>query len=120
MARTLIPLNTIVRAGIQPALTAGDDASNMYFVNDGRTFIYVLNTGGASNLTFITPGTVDTKAIANRTVAVAIDGTEGMFIGPFPPSIWNNVGAAAEDNGTVHIDIDDHTTLTLEAFRLPA
>ena len=119
MARTLIPLNTIVRAGIQPALTAGDDAQEMYFVNDGRTFIYALNTGVASNLTFITPGTVDTKAIANRTVAVAVHATEGMFIGPFPPSIWNNAGAAAADNGTVHIDIDDDTNLTLEAFRLP-
>ena len=120
MARTLIPLNTIARAGIQPALTAGDDANEMYFVNDGRTFIYVLNTGGASNLTFITPGTVDTHAIANRTVAVAVHATGGMFIGPFPPSVWNNAGAAAEDNGTVHIDIDDDTTLTLGAFRLPA
>ena len=120
MARTLIALNTIARAGVQPALTAGDDANEMYFVNDGRTFIYALNTGGASNLTFLTPGTVDTHAIANRTVAVAVDATEGMFIGPFPPSVWNNAGAAAADNGTVHIDIDDDTTLTLGAFRLPA
>ncbi len=119
MARTLIPLNKILRAGVQPALTAGDDVNNMYFVNDGRTFLYVLNTGGASNLTFLTPNTVDTKDIANRTVAVAVHATQGMFIGPFPPSVWNKQGSAAEDNGTVQIDIDDHTTLTLEAFQLP-
>ena len=114
MARTLIPTNTVVRAGIAPALTAGDDANEMYFVNDGRTFLYVLNTGGASNLTFITPGTVDALAIGDRTVAVAIDATEGMFIGPFPPNIYN------QSDGTVYVDIDDDTTLTLEAFRLPA
>ena len=114
MARTLIPTNTIVRTGIAPALTAGDATDNMYFVNDGRTLLYVLNTGGASTLTFITPGTVDAQTIGDRDVAIGIDATEGMFIGPFPPSIYN------QSDGTVNVDINDHTTLTLEAFRLPA
>ena len=120
MGRTLIPLNKILRAGINPSLTAGDDANEMYFVNDGRTFIYALNTATAANLTFITPGTVDTKAIANRTVAIGVHATEGTFLGPLPPSIYNNQGSAAEDNGTVHIDIDNDANLTLEAFQLPA
>ena len=114
MARTLIPTNTVVRAGIAPALTAGDDANEMYFVNDGRTFLYVLNTGGASTLTFITPGTVDDQTIGDRAVVVAVHATQGMFIGPFPPNIYN------QSDGTVHVDINDATTLTLEAFRLPA
>ena len=113
-ARTLIPTNTIIRTGVQPALTAGDETNEMYFVNDGRTFIYALNTATASALTFITPGTVDTNAIANRTVAIGIHADEGTFIGPFPPSIYN------QTDGTVHVDIDAHANLTLEAFRLPA
>ena len=115
MPRTLIPTNTIIRDGIAPALTAGDTANGMYFVNDGRTFLYVLDVAaGVANFTFVTPGTVDTLAIGDRTVQVAVDATEGMFIGPFPPNIYN------QSDGTVHVDIDDDTSVTVEAFRLPA
>ena len=115
MARTLIPTNTVVRAGIAPALTAADHTNEMYFVNDGRTFLYVLDTAGAvCNLVFITPGTVDALDIGDRTVQVAVHGTQGMFIGPFPPNIYNQA------DGTVHVDIDDQASVTLEAFRLPA
>lgn len=115
MPRTLIPTNTVVRAGIAPVLTAGDDANEMYFVNDGRTFLYVLDTANAVvNLVFVTPGTVDALAIGDRTVQVAVDTTEGMFIGPFPPSIYN------QSDGTVHVNLDDDTDVALEAFRLPA
>lgn len=112
--RTLIPTNTIIRTGVQPALTAGDATNEMYFVNDGRTLIYALNTGVASALTFITPGTVDANAIANRTVSIGIHADEGTFTGPFPPEIYN------QTDGTVHVDINADDNLTLEAFRLPA
>ena len=112
--RTLIPTNTIVRTGVQPALTAGDAANDMYFVNDGRTLIYALDGTAAPVMTFITPGTVDTNAIANRSVTLTTHATAGNFIGPFPPSIYN------QTDGTVHVDLDVSATLTLEAFRLPA
>ncbi len=116
MPRTDLPVTDIVRTGTGNAgtLVAGDDANEHEFENDGRTIICALNTGGASILTFITPGTVDTLAIADHTVSVAIHATKVTLIGPFPPSIYN------QSDGLVNIDLDDDTTFSLGAFRLPA
>jgi len=116
MARVDLPVTNIIRTGTGNAgvLTVSDDALNHEFVNDGRTIICALKTGGAGILTFLTPGTVDTKDIASRTVTVPVHGTQVTMIGPFPPGIYN------QSNGLVHIDLDDDATLWLGAFRLPA
>lgn len=116
MARTDLPITNIIRTGVgNPGdLVAGDDTDNHEFVNDGRTLISVLKTGGAGILTFKTPGTVDGQDIAEQVVTPGVHATQNTLIGPFPPSIYN------QSDGTVHIDLDDETTFSLGAFRLPA
>ena len=116
MARTDLPVTNIIRTGVgnPGTLIASDETDNMEFVNDGRTLIAVLKTGGAGILTFKTPGTVDTKDIAQQIVTPGVDATKVTLIGPFPPRVYN------QTDGTVHIDLDDETTLTIGAFRLPA
>jgi len=117
MARVDLPVTDIIRTGVGNAgtLIASDETDNHEFVNDGRTIICALKTGAAAGvLTFKTPGTVDGQAIAEQLVTPGVHATKVTMIGPFPPSIYN------QTDGTVHIDLDDETTLTLGAFRLPA
>ena len=117
-ARTDLPVTNIIRTGVgnPGVLVAGDETDNHSFVNDGRTIISVLvvTGGGATGaLTFKTPGTVDGQAIAEQIVTPGLHDTQNTLIGPFPPSIYN------QSDGTVHIDLNDETDLTLGAFRLP-
>ena len=121
MGRVNLPVTSIIRTGVGNAgtLVAGDETDNHYFVNDGRTIICVLKTGSTGALTFKTPGTVDGQAIAEQIVTPAVHATKVTLIGPFPPSIYNQSGSAAEDNGTVHVDLSEQDTFSLGAFRLP-
>jgi len=116
MARVDLPVTDIIRTGVGNAgtLIASDETDNHEFVNDGRTIICVLKTGGAGVLTFLTPGTVDEQDIASQLVTPGVHATKVTMIGPFPPSVYN------QSDGTVHIDLDDETSLTIGAFRLPA
>ena len=115
MARVDLPITNIIRTGVgnPGVLVAGDQALNHEFVNDGRTLVSVLKTGGAGILTFKTPGTKDGQAIAEQVVTPGVHATQNTLIGPFPPSIYN------QSDGTVHIELDDDTGLTIGAFRLP-
>ena len=114
--RVELPITNIIRTspGNPGDLVGGDETENHYFVNDGRTIIAVLKTGGTCEMTFQTPGTVDGQAIAELLVTPAVAATQYTLIGPFPPSIYN------QSDGTVYVDIDDETTFSLGAFRLPA
>ena len=119
--RAAIAVQVVDRfTAVEPTQTDAIVADYHMFLNDGRTFLFLI--GGAANceITVQTPGTVDGLAIDDIIFDIPSGATEYRIMGPFPPSVWNNAGAAAADNGTVHIDIDDDTTLTLEAFRLPA
>ncbi len=113
MARGTLTVLEIARAGLVGALVAADDTDGHKFLNDGRTFLLVLNTAVACTLTFQTPGTVDGLAIAERTVVIAIHATDHVLIGPFPPGDYN------QSNGMVFVDVDTETTVTLAAVRLP-
>ena len=100
------------RAGVASTVTAAI-AEGAKFANDGRTFLYCLDTAGDAVLTFKTPGTVDGLAIAEMTATVTADATAGVLIGPFPPSIYN------QSDGTVHVTPDDHTALGYVPVRVP-
>ena len=116
MARVPLPVTDIIREspGNPGTLTAGDETDHHEFVNDGRTLIAVLKTGGTCVMTFETPGTVDGLAIADQAVTPATHATRVVLIGPFPPGVYN------QSNGLVYINITDETTFSLGAFRLPA
>jgi len=116
MARVPLTVTDIIRTGVgnPGTLTAGDETDNHEFVNDGRTIIAVLKTGGTCVMTFQTPGTVDGLAIGEQIVTPGVDATKVTMIGPFPVGDYNQA------DGKVYIDIDDETTFSLGAFRLPA
>ncbi len=89
------------------AAAAGGDE----FLNDGNIFLHVTNGATDCNVSFATPGNVGGNAIAERTVLVSAASTE--YIGPFPPSIYN------DGDSKVQVTYDDEANVTVNPFRLP-
>ncbi len=111
MPRQDIPLTEITRSGTAPATevtpVAADD---LKFTNDGKVFILVRNSGAGSNTaTFVTPGSVDDQAVADRDVAVPASASR--YAGPFPTAQYN------QGDGTVYVDVAN-TELRFSAYHL--
>ena len=81
--------------------------------NNGKVFLHFKNTGaGACIVTFITQGTVDAQAIADRTVTVPAT-TGDIHVGPFPPDIYND---ASRD---LRLTLSEVTGLTMAVAQMP-
>ena len=111
MARGVLTVQEIARAGLTPAYGAGDAVNGHEFLNDGKTFVHIKN-GSASPITVTipTPGKVDGLDVAERTVSVLA--TSEKLIGAFPTTTYNQSG------NKVYIDLSDATTVTLGAFKI--
>lgn len=111
MARTALTVQQIARSGLAPSYTAANAAGHSV-QNNGRVFLHVKNAGGSiCNVTIETPGTVDGLAVADRTVAVAATTGDAM-IGPFPENVYDQA------DGTINVDFDQVTSVTVAALRL--
>ena len=115
MPRDVLVATEVIRTtpGTPGVLAAAVAANNMEFLNDGRTFLAVLNTGTAAAITFLTPGTVDGLAIADPVMTVPIHASRVAMYGPFPVGIYN------DSDGMVQCDLDTDTNVTWAVFRLP-
>ena len=116
-ARAAIPVQTMDRhIPIEPTQTQALVADYHYFVNDGRTFLFII--GGTANceIYIVTPGTVDGAAIADITFDITLGATEFRIMGPFPPGVYN------QSDGTVHVNTEDANVanVKLAAIRMPA
>ena len=114
MAITELVPQDISRDSVILPETATDETDGHYFYNDGRTILFFHDTAATPTVTIYTPGTVDGLAVTDRTVVLAIHATEGKFIGPFPPSIYNY------SDGTCRFIVSAEATCTCGAFRMPA
>lgn len=91
MPRTAITVTALNRTGVaDPAEATADVTNGNSVVNDGRTFLRIRNAHAtvAQTSTFITPGTVDNLAIADRTLSVPA--TQTRTIGPFPVTVYGS------------------------------
>jgi hypothetical protein len=108
MARGTLPLTQITRDGVAAAAEVNGDATNGHQVtNDELVILLVRNSNGASTartITFETPGTVDSQAVADRTKSIPA-GTSQYF-GPFPVNVYGS---------TLLIDVDN-AELKLSAY----
>lgn len=103
----------ISRAGALVSLVAAAGGGDAIVGNAGKTYLHVKNGGGSSitvTLPFNSTAVVDGQAATSKTVTVA-NGTEKV-IGPFPPSLYNDV------NGKVQVTYSGVTTVTVGAFTL--
>ena len=106
----VLTVQQIARAGVVPAFAAAAGGGDS-FPNTGNEYVEVVN-GDASDktVTFVTPNTVDTLAIADRPEVVAA-GTRQKF-GPFPPGTYN------DSNDRVGITYSDVTGVTVGVFKI--
>lgn len=109
MPRVAITPETTTRDGLAPSYAAADAVNGHQFDNASQgVIVHVINAGGSpTDVTFLTPGTVDGLAVADRTVTVAA-GTD-LFIGPFRNSQY---GAGAAKT-TVEFDITIDTSVSI-------
>lgn len=114
MARVQIPVETIVRgAGLaQPSQTAADHTNNHYFTNNGKTFLEIVSSDGASQTVSFeipTPGSgTDGQGIDPLVVTVGAGDT--VYVGAFPQSVYDQA------DGTVYVDPSVSTTLKFRAY----
>jgi hypothetical protein len=111
MARTALAVQDIVRTGLNPSFTAAN-VDGHAIQNDGRTVLYVKTVGGAGcTVTILTPGTIDSLAVADR--AVVIGTPAERVIGPFPPMYYDQPGGQE-----VHVDFTAVAGVTVAALRI--
>lgn len=114
MARSVLAIQDVVAAGLDPTYTAADAAGHQ-IVNDGKTILHVKNGATAVVVTVQTPFTQDGLDLDE--LEVTVPDSEERMIGPFEPRSFNIRSGA--DSGQVYIDFDDITNVTIAAVRVP-
>ena len=104
-----ITAQTISRDGLNPtyaSAASGGDA----FVNTGVEFIHIKNGDvSAKTLTIVTQATVDSQAVADRTVSIPAG--EERLVGPFPGSTYN------DSDVKVQLTYSDVTSVTIAVLK---
>ena len=117
-ARADLPIDVMDRhTPIEPTQTNAVGANYHMFLNDGRTFLFLIGGTADCILTVQTPGTVDGLAVDDISFTVPLGvGTEFRIMGPFPPSVYN------QSDGYVYIDWADADILNVKVavIRMPA
>lgn len=110
MPRTAIAVTTVTRSGVVPPSATAGDAANDHEIaaNDGKIWLEAKNTHGslAQDVTIVTPGTIDTPALAIADLVVNLAAGVIKLIGPFPTSYYNQGGA---DAGKIFINVGENT-----------
>jgi hypothetical protein len=105
MARTTLNYQSPVLTGVIPTYTPAI-VDGHAFLSTGSTFIHVKNGSGVSvNVTIPTPMKYGGLDVADVVVAVAA-GAEKL-IGPFNPSMFNQI------DGLVHVDYSVTASITI-------
>jgi hypothetical protein len=89
------------------------DTAGAYFVNDGKTFVHIVNASGGGNcvVTIASPQECDQGGTHDITVTIPDD--DDYIIGPFPTHRFN-----ASTTGYVTFTIGEDTNVTAAAFKL--
>lgn len=109
--RTALAEQKIIRAGLVPAYAAANADGHSIPNNDGRTFIHVKTGATPTNVTILTPGTVDGNAVADKVEAILANSEQ--MLGPYPPEVYNQPGT-----NEVHVDLSAVANVTIGLFRL--
>jgi hypothetical protein len=108
VTRTALAVQQVSRSGLTPVMSDASDGGHS-IPNDGAMWIEIVTTTDAVVLTVDTPGTVDGNDIDDRRYVIGAPARRK--IGPWPPNIYN------QPDGSVHVDLDVVTGVTIGAFR---
>lgn len=117
MPRTSIAVATaVVQDGINPVpFVAADAANDMKFENTGREILIVRNSSGVAVQVTINSVADEAGRTGNIVESVAA-GNHAVF--PFlRPAWWNQ--RSGSDQGTVTVDFDVDTAITVAVLRIP-
>lgn len=114
MARGVLTVQNVLKSGLSPSLAAASAYTDGdSFANDGRTIIWLKNSSTSVTVTIPTTVTAGGYAVTDQTVAIASTDTNGKFVGPFDPNIFNTT------DGLVYLDYGTASTnITVGAFRV--
>jgi len=117
MARTELPITSIIRAGVSQAIATYADITNGHQIvgNDGRTFVELINVSnaGSVNATFDVSAVYDGDlTIVDLIVSLSPGSTK--YVGPFKRGVFNQ--GASE---SLYFDISS-TGVSLRGYRLEA
>lgn len=113
MARTPLTVQDIDNDGLKATYTSGDATDDHEFQNDrGDVFLHVLN-GGASACVVDIITTYTAAGLALDDAGGSVPAGEDWFFGPFNPALFN------QSTGLVNVDIDQDSSVTLAAIRMP-
>lgn len=106
MARGVIAVTDITKAGVAPPAETDGDAVNFHTVpnSDGRTFLLVRNANGASTarvLTVVLSGAIDGFAPVPRTYSIPAGASR--YIGPFDVGSYGSNLLINPDNAELKI-----------------
>jgi hypothetical protein len=112
MARTTLTVTEVTRVGQDIATLGAANADGHSVANGGDVWLEVDNADASPHtVTITTPRTVDGQDVAEYTQVVAAG--ERMIFGPFPTTTFND-----QSTGTMNVDFDAVTSVTIGAFRL--
>jgi hypothetical protein len=113
MARTALTVQDIDNDGLHATYTSGDATNDHEFANArGDVFLHVLN-GGASPCVVDIITTFEREGLALEDAGGSVPAGEDWFFGPFDPGLYN------QSTGLVYVDLDQDSSVTLAAIRLP-
>lgn len=113
----LLTRQPMVEAGLNAAYVAAAGGGDTVD-NDGRTFLHVKNGGGGSINVTVSAQVASVqdprKGILTRSnIVVAVTNAQERFIGPFPPSMFNDA------SGRILITYSGVTSVTVAAVQAP-
>ncbi len=112
MANVAEAIKTILKAGLTPTYTGSlSTGSNYQFLNDGRTYIHIINGGGSPDtVTVVSQAIEDGLAVAD--LAVVVPAGEERVLGPFNTRIYNDA------SGLLNFGHSFITSVTQGVYRL--
>ncbi len=113
MGDVAIAPEKVVRTGLEASYTGTMLTTNTYTVrNTGRMILHFKKSAAViCNVEIQTPAMVAGLAVAEITVAIPAS-TGDKFIGPFPPSVFNN------SSGDLKFTMDDIAGVTVAALEI--
>lgn len=110
MAATQLTVQQSVNSGLEATFSSANADGN-YFINDGKTYIEIVNADASDHDIVI-----DSPAACNQgsthDITVTVTAGERRHIGPFEKARFN------DDNGYVNVTYSAVTSVTVAAIKL--